>query len=63
MHMATLLMLKFFIQEDLTKKGVNVRGISISKNEKCEGLDPKRLVIIKIYCIDRSNLKDNPAKM
>jgi len=56
-------MLKLFKQEELTKKDVNVRGKSISKNETCEGLDLKRLEIIKNYCIDRSNLKEKPAKM
>ncbi len=56
-------MLKFFKHEELTKKGVNVRGISINKNEHCEGLDPKRLEVIKKYCIDRSELKDEPTKI
>lgn len=61
-HMATLLMLKFFSTEELTINNVNVRGISMNKKEKSVGLDPKRVEIIRKYCLDRSDMKDEPHK-
>jgi len=61
-NMAALLMLKFFSTEELTISNVNVRGISMNKKEKAVGLDPKRVELIRRYCLDRSDMKDEPDK-